>query len=198
VSVALANVLSKAARCTFAARAASRLVLHPRAEGHAVSRRKHATAHAALALLACRVGDLTPVAPLARDHFLGQPVQVHVILVHDFLVVPDEPDVLLEGEGSLERAGGALLVDAPLRLEVVPHAALDGALDRLLHPGLQRNAAEPALFRSSEKEQVGEREELRDLQTRTKGNEARKVGQEQKMRARTKEYARSPRGSTNR
>jgi hypothetical protein len=40
-----------------------------------------------------------------------------VILVQGFLVVPDEPDVLLEGEGSLERAGGALPEDAPLRLK---------------------------------------------------------------------------------
>jgi hypothetical protein len=96
--------------------------------------------------------------------------------VQGFLVVPDEPDVLLEGEGSLERAGGALPVDAPLRLEVVPHAALGGSLGRLFHQGLQRNAYEPALFRSSEKEHVGEREALRDLQTRTKGNEAREVG----------------------
>ena len=131
-------------------------------------------------------------------HFLGQPVQLYVVLVQGFLVVPNEPDVLLEGEGSLERAGGALPEDALLRLEVVPHAALDGALGRLLHPGLQRNAAEPALCRSSEKAHVGEREELRDLQTRTKGNEAREVGQVQKMRARTKKYARSPRGSKNR
>ena len=37
-----------------------------------------------------------------------------------FFVVPDEPDMQLEGEGSLEQAGGALPVDAPLRLEVVP------------------------------------------------------------------------------
>jgi hypothetical protein len=101
--------------------------------------------------------------------------------------------------GSLERAGGALPVHAPLRLVVVPHAILDGALGCLLHPGLQRNAAEPALCGSSEKAHVGERKELRDLQTRTKGNEVtREVGQEQKMRARTKKYARSPRGSTSR
>jgi hypothetical protein len=33
-------------------------------------------------------------------------------------VVPEKPDVLLEGEGSLERAGGALPIDAPLRLYV--------------------------------------------------------------------------------
>jgi hypothetical protein len=39
---------------------------------------------------------------------------------------------------------------APLRLEIVPHAALDGTLGRLLHRELQRNAAEPALFRSLE------------------------------------------------
>ena len=113
-------------------------------------------------------------------------------------MVPDEPDVLLEGEGSLERAGGALLVDAPLRLEVVLHAALEGSLGRVLHPGLQRNVAELALFRSSEKKQVGKSEELRDLQTRTKGNEAREVGQEHKMPVRSKKYARSPRGSKNR
>ena len=99
-------------------------------------------------------------------------------------MVPNEPDVLLEGEGSLERAGGALPENASLRQEVLPHAALDGALGRLIYPGLQRNAAEPALCRSSEKAHVGEREELRDLQTRTKGNEVtREVGQEQKMRA---------------
>ena len=111
-------------------------------------------------------------------HFLGQPVQLNVVLVQGFLVVPNEPDVLLEGEGSLERAGGALPVHAPLRLVVEPHAILDGALDCLLHPGLQRNAAESALRGSSEKAHVGEREELRDLQTRTKGNEVtREVGQ---------------------
>ena len=131
-------------------------------------------------------------------HFLGQPVQLNVVLVQGFLVVPNEPDVLLEGEGSLERAGGALPVRAPLRLVVVADAALDGALGRLLRPGLQWNAADPAVFESSEKEHVGEREALRDLQTRTKGNEAWKMGQEQKMRARTKKYARSPRGSTSR
>jgi hypothetical protein len=48
---------------------------------------------------------------------------------------------------------------------------------------------------------VGQRshEELRDLQTRTKGNEVtREVGQEQKMRARTKKAAHSPRGSKSR
>jgi hypothetical protein len=120
------------------------------------------------------------------------------MLVQVFLVVPDDPDVLLESGGSLERAGGALLVDAPLRLEIVPHAVLDSALGRLLYQGLQRNAAEPALFRSSEKWHVGEREELRDLRTRTRGNEARKVGHEHKVRARTKECARSPRESKNR
>ena len=54
-------------------------------------------------------------------------------------------------QGSLKRAGGALPVDAPIHLEVVPHSVLDGSLVRLLHPGLQQNAAEPALFRSSEK-----------------------------------------------
>jgi hypothetical protein len=68
-----------------------------------------------------------------------------------FFAVSDEADVLLEGEGSLERTGGALPVGAQLRLEVVPHAALDSALGRLLHPGLQRNAADPAPLRSSEK-----------------------------------------------
>jgi hypothetical protein len=51
-----------------------RLVLHPRAEGHAVFSREHAPVHAALALLACRVDGLAPVAPLARSHFLCQPV----------------------------------------------------------------------------------------------------------------------------
>jgi hypothetical protein len=50
---------------------------------------------------------------------------------------------------------------------------------------------------SSEKAHVGERKELRDLQTRKKGNEVtREVGQEQTMQARTKKKARSPRGST--
>ena len=95
--------------------------------------------HAALILLACRVGDLAPVAPLARGHFLGQPVHlhIHVILVQVFLMVPNEPGVLLEG--------------APIRLEVLPNAFLGGAHGRLFNPGLQRNAAEPALFRSSEK-----------------------------------------------
>ena len=78
-------------------------------------------------------------------------------------------------------------------------AILDVALGCLLRPGLQRNAAEPALCGSSEKAHVGEREELRDLPTRTKGNEVtREVGQEQKIRARTKKYARSPRGSKSR
>ena len=49
------------------------------------------------------------------------------------------------------------------------------------------------------KAHVGERKKLRDLQTRTKGNEVtREVGQEHKIRARTKKYARLPRGSTNR
>jgi hypothetical protein len=47
---------------------------------------------------------------------MGQPVQINVILVQGFLVAPDESDVLLEGESSLERAGGALPVHAPLRL----------------------------------------------------------------------------------
>ena len=93
---------------------------------------------------------------------------------------------------------GAICAARCTRPTVVPHAILDGALGCLFHPGLQRNAAEPALCGSSEKEHVGERKELRDLQTRTtKGNEVtREVGQEQKMRARTKKYARSPRGST--
>ena len=58
---------------------------------------------------------------------------------------------------------------------------------------------EPALCGSSEKAHVGEREELRDLQTRTKGNEVtREEGQEKKMRARTKKAAHSPRGSKSR
>jgi hypothetical protein len=28
-------------------------------------------------ILACRVDDLAPVAPLVRGHFLGQPVQIN-------------------------------------------------------------------------------------------------------------------------
>ena len=121
-----------------------RLDLVSRAKGHTAFRRKHAPVHEALKLLACRVGDLATVAPLARGHFLGQ---VQVILAQGLLEVPNDPDVLIKGGGFLERAGGALPVDALLRLEVVLHAVYDGALGRLLHPGLQRNAAEPALFR---------------------------------------------------
>ena len=43
-----------------------------------------------------------PVASVARDHFLGQLVQVNLIRVQGFLVVPDEPYLLLEGGGFLE------------------------------------------------------------------------------------------------
>jgi hypothetical protein len=43
--------------------------------------------------------------------------------------------------------------------------AAEPALGRLLHPGLQRDMAEPARFRSLEKFHVGERAELRDLRT---------------------------------
>jgi hypothetical protein len=58
---------------------------------------------------------------------------------------------------------------------------------------------ELALCGFLKKAHVGEREELRDLQTQTKGNEVtREVGQEQKMRARTKKAAHSPRGSKSR